>query len=127
MAHWLERVPCIVSAGTDDLRESPAVDLAERLFGKGYDIRIYDANVSLGRLTGANLAAIESRIPHLAALLSDDAAEVARHGDTLVLAHHEPNGALALRSLRDDQLVIDMTCVPQTHLPASGRYTGLCW
>lgn len=94
--------------GTDDLRDSPAVELAERLIGKGYDIRIFDRNVSLARLSGSNLAFIEGRLPHLAALLCNDVAEVTRHGDTLVLVHGDQPDALALRRHRGDQVLIDL-------------------
>ncbi len=52
-------------AGTDDLRESPAVGLAERLFGKGYDLKIFDANVNYSKLMGSNLSYIQRHIPHL--------------------------------------------------------------
>ena len=113
--------------GTDDLRESPAVELAERLFGKGYHLRIFDRNVSLARLTGANLSFIESRIPHLADLLTDDLEEVARHGDTLVVAHPDAINGSALPRLREDQVVIDLCCFAHLHPLAEAQYEGLCW
>jgi GDP-mannose 6-dehydrogenase len=94
-------------SGTDDMRESPAVELAEQLFGKGYDLRIFDRNVSLARLTGTNRSFIEGRIPHLAMLLSDDLGDVVRHGQTLVVAHHAPADG-AFPPLRPDQVVIDL-------------------
>lgn len=114
-------------SGTDDLRESPAVELAERLFGKGYDIRIYDHDVNFARLTGANLAFIQGRIPHLATLLSDDLHAVASHGDTLVLAHGQFGGGRSLPALRDDQTLIDLTRLPEAARPMGGRYEGICW
>jgi GDP-mannose 6-dehydrogenase len=114
-------------SGTDDLRESPAVELAERLFGKGYDIRIYDRDVNLARLTGANLAFIQGRIPHLASLLTDDLHAVAAHGDTLVLVHAHFVEGRGLPALRGDQVLIDLTRLPEGQRPAGGRYEGICW
>lgn len=113
--------------GTDDLRESPAVELAERLFGKGYDIRIYDHNVSYARLTGANLAFIQSRIPHLATLLADELDEVASHGDTLVVAHGDLGEGRTLPPLREDQVLIDLARIADDQRPGGGRYEGICW
>ncbi|MBX6740499.1 MAG: UDP-glucose/GDP-mannose dehydrogenase family protein [Acetobacteraceae bacterium] len=113
--------------GTDDLRESPAVELAERLFGKGYDIRIYDYNVSYARLTGANLAFIQSRIPHLATLLADDLDEVVSHGDTLVVAHGDFGWERMPSALREDQVLIDLTRLAEAQRPSRGRYEGICW
>src|SRR4051812_30627384 len=72
-------------AGTDDLRESPMVELAERLVGKGCDVKIYDENVTLSRLMGSNKAHIDERLPHLAELLTDDLEAVANHGEVLVV------------------------------------------
>lgn len=73
-------------AGTDDLRESPQVILAESLLGRGYDLRIYDPGVAMSRLHGRNLAYVDQHLPHLAALLAQDAQEVAQHADLLILA-----------------------------------------
>jgi GDP-mannose 6-dehydrogenase len=113
--------------GTDDLRESPAVELAERLFGKGYDLRIFDHDVCLGRLTGANLAFIQGRIPHLASLLTDDLHAVASHGDTLVLAHAGIPQGRSLPTLRQDQTLVDLARLPDAARPTGGRYEGICW
>jgi GDP-mannose 6-dehydrogenase len=113
--------------GTDDLRESPAVDLAERLFGKGYDIRIFDSNICVERLTGANKSFIEARIPHLSSLLTNDVQDVIRHGDTLVIAHADRESRQMLTPLRDDQIVIDLGSYTMEDRPTSGRYDGICW
>lgn len=113
--------------GTDDLRESPAVELAERLFGKGYDIRIFDRNVCMARLAGANLAFIQTRIPHLATLLTDDLGQVAAHGDTLVVTHGDLGEARMPRELREGQVLIDLARLAEAARPRQGRYQGLCW
>ena len=113
--------------GTDDLRESPAVELVERLFGKGYDIRIFDNNVCVERLTGTNWSFVQSRIPHLTSLLSTDARAVAQHGDTLIIAHADQAIRSMLTPLRDDQRVIDLGAFSAEEAPASGCYCGICW
>jgi GDP-mannose 6-dehydrogenase len=73
--------------GTDDLRESPLVDLAERLLGKGFDVRIFDAGVNTARLIGANRRFIEERIPHLASLMVDAEESLIAHAEVVVLGH----------------------------------------
>jgi len=72
-------------ANTDDLRESPQVILAEALLGRGYDLRIYDPGISLGRLTGRNLAYVDRHLPHLAALMVDEPGQLFEHAELLVL------------------------------------------
>jgi GDP-mannose 6-dehydrogenase len=114
-------------AGTDDLRESPLVTVAERLIGKGYDLRIYDPEVNLSRLLGANKRYIETSIPHIGSLMSEDCAEVVRHAEVLVLGlggkHVLPTIA---GNLKAGQVVVDLVGVPQGELgPAS--YVGACW
>jgi len=111
--------------GTDDLRESPAVTLAERLFGKGYDLKIFDANVNYSKLMGSNLTYIQQHIPHLSERLTDDLAGVVQHADTLVVTHTDLGGA-ALPKLRPEQTVIDLVRLPGL-AQAGGRYIGLHW
>ena len=74
-------------AGTDDLRESPFVTLVETLVGRGYDVKIFDPGISISRLKGRNLAYIDQRLPHLAALLVEDLDQLLQHGDLLVLGN----------------------------------------
>ena len=111
--------------GTDDLRESPAVELAERLFGKGYKLRIFDRNVDYARLTGSNLSFIQTRIPHLSDLLTGDLMQVASQSEVLIVTHGDLGGA-AFPALRPDQLVIDLARVPGA-ATSGARYVGLCW
>ncbi|MEU8173288.1 nucleotide sugar dehydrogenase [Microbispora hainanensis] len=113
--------------GTDDLRESPLVELAERLLGKGYDLRIYDANVSMSRLVGANRDYIASRLPHLGELLSTSAEDVLAHAEVCVVGCDDP---AVLRALdhSGDRKIVDLI-----RLPDAGErrrhpgYTGLGW
>jgi len=77
-------------SNTDDLRESPFVEIAERLLGKGCELRIYDPNVSLARLTGSNKEFIEGVIPHVARLLVQSVDELA-HCELILVAHQYPN------------------------------------
>jgi GDP-mannose 6-dehydrogenase len=113
-------------AGTDDLRESPMVELVERLLGKGYDLKIYDRNVSLAAIHGANRDFILNRIPHISRLMVETIDEVLAHGKTLVIGNGAPEFADVPRRVADGQTIIDFVrvCDSRTVL---GVYEGLCW
>jgi GDP-mannose 6-dehydrogenase len=113
--------------GTDDLRESPLVELAERLLGKGYDLRIYDANVTLSRLMGANREYIESRLPHLGDLLSSSVDEVLAHAEVCVAGSKDPD-VLAALDQAGDRVIIDLVRIPGAGARrAEPGYVGLGW
>ena len=113
--------------GTDDLRESPLVELAERLHGKGYDLRIYDANVNISRLLGANREFIETRLPHLAQLLTDSVDEVLEHAEVCVVGTRDP-AVLSALPPGDGRLLIDLIHLPDADARrAESGYHGLAW
>lgn len=113
-------------AGTDDLRESPMVELAERLIGKGYDLRVYDRNVKLAAIKGANKDYILNKIPHISRLMVDDISDVLAHSKTIVIGNGDPEFGNVVRELRDDQVMIDLVRVSQSRSVA-GTYEGICW
>jgi GDP-mannose 6-dehydrogenase len=114
-------------SGTDDLRESPFVLLAEQLIGKGIQLRIYDPDVHLSQLLGANRRFIERHLPHIGSLLSPSFEEVLSSSDLLVVGMKD-NRTLDLleKHLRPEQLVIDVVRIPPERRFAS-RVLGLCW
>ncbi|MET9350016.1 nucleotide sugar dehydrogenase [Streptomyces termitum] len=113
--------------GTDDLRESPLVELAERLFGKGYDLRIYDANVHLSRLLGANREYIESRLPHLAQLLTDSVEDVLDHAEVCLVGTRDP-AVLAALPHGDGPVIVDLVRLPDADARRTEPgYMGLAW
>jgi len=112
--------------GTDDLRESPLVRLVESCIGKGYDLRIYDENVSLARLVGANKAYIEKEIPHISRLLSTDLDAVLAFGEVLIVGHRTPAFADAVRARAKGKVVIDLARVVEEG-PPGARYEGFNW
>ncbi|MEY9840220.1 nucleotide sugar dehydrogenase [Streptacidiphilus sp. EB103A] len=113
--------------GTDDLRESPLVELAERLHGKGYDLRIYDANVNISRLLGANREFIETRLPHLAQLLTGSVDEVLEHAEVCVVGTRDP-AVLSALPPGDGRLLIDLIHLPDADARrAESGYHGLAW
>jgi GDP-mannose 6-dehydrogenase len=114
-------------AGTDDLRESPMVILAEALLGKGYDLRIYDKNVSLARLVGANKEYINTQIPHLSSLLCDTIDEVLDRSDVIVVGNAAPEFSEALKRTRPDQTIVDLVRVKTDRADIPARYQGICW
>jgi GDP-mannose 6-dehydrogenase len=114
-------------AGTDDLRDSPLVVLAETLLGKGYKIRIYDRNVSLGRLAGANKDYVEKEIPHLSRLLSKSPDDVINFSEILIIGNQAPEFAQILNKRRPEQIVIDLVRVLPDNGASQPNYVGICW
>ena len=114
-------------AGTDDLRESPLVILAEALLGKGYQIRIYDRNVSLARLVGANKQYINEQIPHLSQHLCESTADVIESSDVIVIGNGSAEFSEAVTQCRPDQTVIDLVRIPLDFSKVRAQYDGICW
>jgi GDP-mannose 6-dehydrogenase len=113
-------------AGTDDLRESPVIEVIERLIGKGHDLRIYDKNVKMAKLVGANRDFILNRIPHISRLMVDDVDAVLKHAQTVVIGNNDPEFRQVPARLREDQYLVDFIRV----LPGksqNGKYDGICW
>src|SRR3954468_17626743 len=114
-------------AGTDDLRESPIVILAEALLGKGVSLKIYDKNVSLAKLVGANKDYIVKQIPHLSSLLCNTIDEVIEGSDVIVVGNQAPEFAQAVQECRADQIVIDLVRLPIYGSLMKADYRGICW
>jgi GDP-mannose 6-dehydrogenase len=114
-------------AGTDDLRESPLVTLAEQLLGKGLRLRIYDKNVLLARLVGANKQYIEERIPHLSSLLCETIDEVVGNSDVIVVGNKSPDFTDALYRATPEQVIVDLVRMPVDAGRLRADYRGLCW
>jgi GDP-mannose 6-dehydrogenase len=114
-------------AGTDDLRESPLVTVAERLIGKGYDLRIFDPEVNLSRLLGANKRYIEHSIPHIGGLMSSNCVEVVRHAEILLVGLVNAESVAAIRgAMQPGQILIDLAGLPR-EVQSAGVYHGVCW
>jgi GDP-mannose 6-dehydrogenase len=113
--------------GTDELRESPFVELAERLIGKGYDLRIYDPSIHLPSLTGTNREYIEEHLPHLKQLLAETAGEVVEHAETCIVASRHAEVGRALEGA-DGRMIIDLVRLPDSaDLQRRAEYHGVAW
>ena len=112
---------------TDDLRESPAVILAETLLGKGFNIKIYDDKVELSRLIGANKAFLESELPHIASLMCSSLEDLIAESDVVVIT----NGSKAFRQapqlMNQNQVLIDLVGVAKEGRELPGVYEGIGW
>ncbi len=113
-------------AGTDDLRESPLVEVIERLIGKGYDLRIYDKNVKLASLMGANRDLLLNRIPHISRLMVDGIDGVLDHAQTVVIGTKDPEFQQVLARMRDDQVMVDFVRIAK-RVSEEGTCDGICW
>ncbi len=112
-------------AGTDDLRESPMVEVIEYLLGKGYVLRLYDKSVNLAAITGANQDYILNRISHISSLMVNSIDEVLQHADTIVIGNASDEFKDVLRRLRPHQSVVDLVRIGQQK--SGHQYDGICW
>ncbi len=110
---------------TDDLRESPQVHLAEMLLGKGYELKIYDENVSYAKVNGANKDYIQHKIPHLSSLLTENKEDVLHDSELVVLANGCKSFDALVDKVSDQQVLIDITGFMKYR--SSGNKQGICW
>ena len=113
-------------AGTDDLRESPMIEVIEHLIGKGYDLRIFDRNVNLASLVGANRDFILNRIPHISRLMVDGIDAVLDHAQTVVIGNKDPEFQGVLERLHEGQRMVDFVRITNRR-SENGKYDGICW
>jgi len=111
--------------GTDDLRESPIIELIERLLGKGYELRIYDKNVKIASLVGANRDFILNRIPHISRLMVNHVEAVLDYAETIVIGNKDPDFQTVPDKLRKGQSVVDFVRI--TNGTSNGKYDGISW
>ncbi len=113
-------------AGTDDLRESPVIEVIERLIQAGFDLRIYDQNVSMARLVGSNREFILKHIPHISGLMVEEMGAVLEHAQTVVIGNNDPSFQSVPQRLREDQVLVDFVGISHPTRDKS-KYAGICW
>lgn len=112
-------------ADTDDLRESPLVELAEMFIGKGYDIKIYDKNVHMATLHGSNKDYLLNHIPHISGLLSDDLDAVIAHADVLIVGNKAEEFDNIDDKVNGSHHLVDLVRVSDK--TSANKYQGICW
>jgi GDP-mannose 6-dehydrogenase len=114
-------------AGTDDLRESPLVILVETLIGKGFNMKIYDKDVSIAKLFGANKEYIEKEIPHISSLMVPTIDDALNHGELIIIGNKSKEFKSALAMCKDDQLIYDLVRITDDLDNVPEGYEGICW
>jgi GDP-mannose 6-dehydrogenase len=112
---------------TDDLRESPAVELVEALLGKGYHLKIYDRNVSLARLVGANREFIEKEIPHISSLMVPDVNSALADAEIVLVTSGDEEFRGLADLLRPEQVLVELERIVEGVDGLGERYHGLAW
>ncbi len=113
--------------GTDDLRESPIVEVIEAMLGKGYSVRIYDRHVSLARLMGANKEYIEKEIPHISQLMCGTVDEVMKSCDVIVISNKSAEFDDVVSKSVANQTIIDLVRINEKAPRGAGNYFGIYW
>lgn len=113
--------------GTDDLRESPIVEVIERMIGKGFHVGIHDSNVSLSRLIGSNKEYITRGIPHISSLLYDDAEELIKDSGILVISSREDLYKNLIANYSGEKQILDLVRIVDDEQSTQAGYNGICW
>ena len=113
-------------AGTDDMRESPVVSVIERLIGKGFDLKLYDKEVSMARIFGANREYIEREIPHISNLMSENIEDILAHSEVILIGNPAKEFKQIEPLLKKEQIVIDLVRIFGKRT-SEGNYQGICW
>ena len=113
--------------GTDDMRDSPLVTLAERLLGKGFDLAIYDSFVKVSRLLGKNKEFIDREIPHLDRLLKESPEQVLEEAQVIVVGHADQAGRQAIVDHAAGRRIIDLSGYAELRTAEAADYEGICW
>ena len=130
MAYGKEKIGFLglsFKGGTDDLRNSPIIDLIEILLGKGYDIKIYDKNVHISKLVGANKEYILQRIPFVSKFLIDDLTSMQTASDLLVVVNNEPEFVEFVEQLPPEKIVYDLVHLNLSDASKLPNYSGIAW
>ncbi len=113
-------------AGTDDLRESPVVSVIEQLIGKGYDVKLYDKEVSLAKLVGANKEYIENEIPHISRLMAENIDAILEHSEVILIGNPAAEFRAIEANLSSGQIVVDLVRIFGSRT-SDENYRGICW
>lgn len=113
--------------GTDDLRSSPIIDILEKLLGKGFDVRIYDKNVRISQLVGANREFILQRIPLISRFILADTAEVVGNSDLVVVVNNDAEFPRVLENLPPDRIILDLVNIDFPGKAGRENYRGIAW
>jgi GDP-mannose 6-dehydrogenase len=113
--------------GTDDMRDSPLVTLAERLLGKGFPLAIFDRSVKLSRLLGKNKEFIDREIPHLDRFLCDTPEAALKDADVIVVGHADSEARKAILAAAPGRRIVDLSGYADMRDAPAEHYEGICW
>ena len=111
-------------SGTDDMRESPMVELIEQLHGKGHELRLFDPSVQLSRIIGANRDYMNRSMPHISSMLADNADDVIAFADLIIIGNGDKSYADIASRARPDQIIVDLVRIEDRDHPG---YDGINW
>jgi GDP-mannose 6-dehydrogenase len=114
-------------SGTDDVRESPTITLIETLIGRGYHVRIFDNNIQLAHLFGANKNYLDTVIPHITTLMCETIKALIEESEVIVIANNAPEFKQVPEMMKEDQLLIDLVGIVKNSAIQEDFYAGICW
>ena len=114
-------------AGTDDLRESPIIDIIEQLIGKGFEVNIFDRNVQLSKLFGANKEFIMSKIPYVSKFITDNSDSIINTAEVVVVVNKDAEYTSILNRMHTETIIYDFVNINFENRPLMKNYVGIAW